>query len=253
MDIRSLYLEYVEKLKEKKEFNVWTELWQHTKHKKCYFGITAIIAIIAIIIICYKYVSKITCIYLIFLISISIVFLILVVFSIFLLVNKNKMQVILLKSYNKYSDDRKRILNEILNDKDTDSLIKIKSEIEKLKEEIDIFAYPIKIKSITGYIALGSVILYGSFFMSISRFYCEKKLEENLTIDNLIFIIFIGLLIIIFVVFPIIIIIDFFSTIYSFCRLRYYNYLIGDLNDTIIFNKDFQNKFNSLKNNITLE
>ena len=244
MDIKSFCLDYFKNLKEKKEFNVWKELWKYIKEYKIREHKISCVIIFGVLLLFIIYCFKITIISSIA----SGVILLLMGFSIFLSINKKKIQDDLLKSYENFSDDRMKILFHLLKDenKDIENLTRIKSKIEEIKEELNIFSYPIKIKSITKYMIIGSIILYGNFIMSTLRFYCEKKLGENLTIENLIFVIFISSVIIFLVIFPIIIIVDLFSVLYSFFRLRYYDYLITDLNNAITFNNDFKNLSNQI-------
>lgn len=224
MDIRSLYLEYVEKLKEKKEFNVWRELLKATEKKEMF-------VFFMLIPIIYKICIEIELFFRIIPFLIGII--------IYLIYMNKKEQKNLLKIYKNFSDDRRKILFEILKNKtiNKEKLEKIKYGVEKIREKKDIFAYPIKIKSISGYILLSSIVFYGSFSNSMFQIYWEKKLEEKLTVENLIFVIFISFLIVLAVVLSITLIIIFFSTLYSFFRLRYYDYLIEDLENAIIFNE----------------
>lgn len=224
MDIRSLYLEYVEKLKEKKEFNVWRELLKATEKKEMF------VFFMLILIIC-KICIEIELFFRIIPFLIGII--------IYLIYMNKKEQKNLLKIYKNFSDDRRKILFEILKNKtiNKEKLEKIKYGVEKIREKKDIFAYPIKIKSISGYMLLSSIVFYGSFSNSMFQIYWEKKLEEKLTVENLIFVIFISFLIVLAVVLSITLIIIFFSTLYSFFRLRYYDYLIEDLENAIIFNE----------------
>ena len=244
MDIKSFCLDYFKNLKEKKEFNVWKELWKYIKEykikeHKISYGIIIIFGVVLLFIIYYFKITIISSIA-------SGVILLLMGFAIFLSINKKKIQDDLIKSYKNFSDDRKKILFHLLKDenKDIENLTRIKSKIEEIKEELNIFSYPIKIKSIAGYMTLGSIVLYGNFIISMLRLYCEKKLGDQPTIDDLISILSISSLIIFLIIFPIIVIINFFNTVYSIFRLRYYDYLIDDLNNAIFFNEDFQNQSN---------
>ena len=186
MDIRSLYLSYSEKLKDKKEFNFWKILFKYIKEYKIKEHIISYVIMFVVVL---SFIAFIFCSRITFLSSMALgIILFLITFAVFLSVNKKKIQNDLLKSYEKFSDIRRLILFELLKDKnkDVESLEKIKSRIEKIREEINIFSYPIKIKSITGYMVLGSIIVYGNFIMEILRFYCEKKLGDNPTIYDLI-------------------------------------------------------------------
>ncbi|BEO91417.1 hypothetical protein FNSP4_12240 [Fusobacterium nucleatum] len=245
MDIRSLYLSYSEKLKDKKEFNFWKILFKYIKEYKIKEHIISYVIMFVVVL---SFIAFIFCSRITFLSSMVLgIILFLITFAVFLSVNKKKIQNDLLKSYEKFSDIRRLILFHLLKDenKDIENLTRIKSKIEEIKEELNIFSYPIKIKSIAGYMTLGSIIVYGNFIMETLRFYCEKKLGDNPTIYNLIHFFLISFLILLLII-SIITIIGLFITMYSFINLRHYDYLIKDLDNAIRFNDNFKNLSNQI-------
>ena len=245
MDIKSFYIDYVKKFKEefkgeKKEFNIWKEIFK--KRIKVFMIINFIGILVFIAIRCHYKLD----------LSFSLLLAILIFlidFLIFLYMDIKNIQNKSLESYKKFLSDRNNLLFQLLeeykikDDKKTEILPLIKVEIEKLKEEANCFSYTIRNKSIIGYMILGTIILFGNFIISMTKFYFEKVLEKNLNIKELINILSIGFIFWIFIIL-ILMFLYFIYIMHSFYLLRYYDYLIVDLNNAIIFNEDFLNQSN---------
>lgn len=243
MDIRSFYLHYIEKLKNEKKFNIWNEIFKNIMKRIGSFIIINIIGFLVFIAIRCHYKLDVS-------FSILLAILIFLIdFLIFLYIDMKNTQKKILESYEKFSKDRNNILFQLLEEfeiKDNnkiETLTLIKNGIEKLKEEANWFSYPVRNKSIIGYMILGSIILFGNFIISMTKFYFEKILEKNPNIKGLINILSIGFIVWIFIIL-ILMFLYCIYTIYSFYLLRYYDYLINNLNNVIIFNNDFQAQSN---------